>query len=242
MNFKVFMLFLYHHFNYGKMIIYHYKKIGQTMNQVIDDIKYTYNAQTITYAGRLDPLAFGLVIILTDDDVHKRNDYIRKNKIYQYYVIEGIQTDTYDIMGLINGSTNFNVNNINLGKQIMEYPPYSSAPIKEHKNKPYWHCTLNNLKVIHKPTKEIEIYDIKMLDSITKTKDELILLINDKINKVKSPTFRQNDILEKWNTIEDKIYNIHKMEIKISSGGYVRNIANIIGGCAFDIERKEYCD
>jgi tRNA pseudouridine(55) synthase len=229
------------------MIIYHHKKIGQTMNQVVDDIKKQYNTNKVTYAGRLDPLAFGLIVILTDEDVHKRDEFTGKNKIYQFNVIHGIQTDTYDIMGMIydkdglNDNTQFDINKISVGKQMMKYPSYSSVPIKEHNNKPYWYCALNNLEVKNKPTKEIEIYDIKILDKTTKTKDELIQLINDKINKVTGDTFRQKDILDKWNYIEDKLYEIYKMEIKISSGGYVRNITNILGGCAYDIERIEYC-
>jgi len=224
------------------MIIYHHKEIGQTMNQVVDDIKQKYNTTKVTYAGRLDPLAYGLVIILTDEDVHKRDEYTGKNKIYQFMMIHGIQTDTYDIMGMIcsDVQSQFDINKINVGKQIMEYPPYSSVPIKEHKNKPYWYCSLNHLEVINKPTKEIEIYDIKILDKITITKDEIIELVNDKINKVTSNTFRQKDILDKWNSIEDRIYEIYKMEIKISSGGYVRNIADRLGGCAYDIERMAY--
>lgn len=234
------------------MIIYHYKKIGQTMNQVVDDIKQQYKTNKVTYAGRLDPLAFGLVIILTDEDVHKRDIYTGKNKIYQFNVIHSIQTDTYDILGMYDDTSdilgmhsdnknNFDIAKINIGKQIMEYPSYSSVPIKEHNNKPFWYCTLNNLKVINIPKKEIEIFDIKILDKTTKTKDELLHLINDKINKVTVNTFRQTDILEKWNSIEDKTYEIYKMEIKISSSGYVRNIANMLGGCAYDIERIEYC-
>ena len=83
------------------MIIYHNKEIGQTMNQVIDDIKKLYHTKKITYAGRLDPLAYGLVIILTDDDIYKRDNYIGQNKVYQFQMINGIQTDTYDILGLI---------------------------------------------------------------------------------------------------------------------------------------------
>jgi tRNA pseudouridine(55) synthase len=247
MKFKLIRLFLYYHIIYNRMIIYHYKEIGQTMNQVVDDIKQKYNTTKVTYAGRLDPLAFGLVIILTDEDVHKRDEYIGKNKIYQFNIIYGIQTDTYDIMGmliddsLVNDKNSFDINKLNLGKQIMKYPPYSSVPIKEHNNKPYWYCSLNHLEVKNKPTKEIEIYGIKILDKTTKTKDELIKMINDKINKVTSETFRQKDILKKWDTIEDNIYDIYKMEIKISSGGYVRNIADKLGGCAFDIERMEYC-
>ena len=225
------------------MIIYHYKKIGQTMNQVIDDIKKLYHTKKITYAGRLDPLAYGLVIILTDDDIYKRDHYIGQNKVYQFQMINGIQTDTYDILGLIKNinSNDFNMNKINVGKQLMEYPPYSSVPIKEH-NKPYWFCALNNLLVVNKPTKEIEIFDIKLIDKQSKTKNEIIELITDRINKITVNTFRQKEILEKWNTIEDKIYDIYKLEIKISSGGYVRYVADKMNSCAIDIERLSYYD
>jgi hypothetical protein len=33
------------------MIIYHYKEIGQTMNQVVDDIKQKYNTNKVTFAS-----------------------------------------------------------------------------------------------------------------------------------------------------------------------------------------------
>ena len=65
------------------------------------ELKQKYNTNKVTYAGRLDPLAYGLVIILTDEDVHKRDEFTGKNKIYQFNVIHGIQTDTFDIMGMI---------------------------------------------------------------------------------------------------------------------------------------------
>jgi hypothetical protein len=157
-------------------------------------------------------------------------------------MINGVHTDTYDILGLINNIhvNDFDINKINVGKQLMEYPPYSSVPIKEH-NKPYWYCSLNNLEVTNKPTKKIEIFNINLLNKESKTKDELIEIITNRINKITVNTFRQKEILEKWNTIEDKLYDIYKMEIKISSGGYVRNIANILGGCAYDIQRISYC-
>jgi tRNA U55 pseudouridine synthase TruB len=225
------------------MIIDYQKKIGQSMNDIVDDVKEKYNTQKVTYAGRLDPMAYGLVIILTEDDIHKRDLYTNKIKIYQFNIIKGIQTDTYDILGLIDkiNYDDFDIGKIKLGNQIMEYPPYSSVPIKEHK-KPYWYCSLNNLEVINKPTKEINLYEIKIMNKLEKSKDELIEMIKERINTLTKDTFRQKDILEKWITIEDKIYEIYQMEIKISSGGYVRHFANKLGGCAYDINRLSYCE
>jgi tRNA U55 pseudouridine synthase TruB len=225
------------------MIIHYQKAIGQSMNDVIDDIRKIYSVEKVTYAGRLDPMAYGLVIMLTDDDIHKRDNFTDKNKIYQFNMIKDIQTDTFDILGLINNIHNdiFDINKIILGKQIMEYPPYSSVPIKEYK-KPYWYCSLNNLKVNNKPTKEIELFEIKILNKVEKSKDELIELITERINTLTKDTFRQKEILERWNTIDDKIYEIYQFEIKLSSGGYVRYFADKLGGCAYDINRLSYCD
>ena len=232
------------------MIIYYQKEIGQTMNQIIDIIKKEHQPNKITYAGRLDPLAYGLVIILTDDDIQKRDEYTNKTKTYQFNMIKGIQTDTYDILGLINNvHHDIYFDKIVKGKQLMEYPPYSSVPIKEHK-KPYWYCTKNNLPVINRPTKEIDLIDFKILDYNMIKKNTLINLITDRINQItiEGNTFRQTEILDKWTTSLDmntinniNTYEIYKMEIQVSSGGYVRHFANLLGGCAYDIRRMEYC-
>ena len=69
----------------------------------------------------------------------------------------------------------------------------------------------------------------------------MFVMISDLINKVKGD-FRQQETLDTWkeNIIEDNLYLIEDFETKISSGGYVRSIANSMGGVALDINRKEY--
>jgi tRNA U55 pseudouridine synthase TruB len=222
------------------MIINYHKKIGYTMNDIIDEIKQLYHVKKVTYAGRLDPLAYGSVIILTDDDIDKRDSYMKKDKIYEFKIVNGIQTDTFDILGLITNNHQTIINEIKLGLQIMEYPPYSSVPIKEY-NKPYWYCALNNLPIINKPSKEINIYELIKLDEIKYNKNELLEIIDEKISTIKKQTFRQKEIIEKWNNLlMDDEYNISSYRVKLSSGGYVRYIADKLGGCAYDIYRKEY--
>ena len=48
----------------------------------------------ITYAGRLDPMAEGLLILLTDDDVHKKEEFIGLDKIYEVDFVLGVSTDS----------------------------------------------------------------------------------------------------------------------------------------------------
>lgn len=217
------------------------KEIGFTMNELLEQAKLLYKTDKITYAGRLDPLAYGQVIMLTDEDIYKRDKYTCLDKIYEFNLIEGIQTDSFDILGKITNNININ-QEIIPGKYIMEYPPYSSYYIKEHKKR-YWECAKLNLEVKNKPTKEIIIYNIEKTDNYTKTKSEILEIITDRILKIKNINneFRQKEILERWETIEDKIYTISKYTIKISSGGYVRTIGNKLNGCCFDIYRKKYC-
>ena len=55
----------------------------------------------LTYAGRLDPLAEGLLIILAGDECMKKDEYTMLPKEYEVKVLFGFATDTYDVLGLI---------------------------------------------------------------------------------------------------------------------------------------------
>lgn len=81
-----------------------YKKKGQTP---LDCIKILKNQDKkwqnipMTYAGRLDPLAEGVLLILIGDECKKKDEYLNKTKEYEVDILFGFSTDTYDLMGLI---------------------------------------------------------------------------------------------------------------------------------------------
>jgi tRNA U55 pseudouridine synthase TruB len=78
------------------------KKIGETMTHVIHRARTQYtipDTVPCTYAGRLDPLASGKVLILYGDAVHEKEKYLTLEKIYTVQFIIGIETDSYDILG-----------------------------------------------------------------------------------------------------------------------------------------------
>jgi tRNA pseudouridine55 synthase len=86
------------------MIIQFNKKIGETMDEMISRFRLEYsidNKIKVAYAGRLDPLAFGIIILLTDKDIYNKEKYCGKDKTYTCMIVHGVQTDTYDIMGKI---------------------------------------------------------------------------------------------------------------------------------------------
>ena len=61
------------------------------------DLKYI----PITYAGRLDPLAEGVLLLLIGDECQNKNKYLALPKEYEVDVLFGFATDTYDVMGKI---------------------------------------------------------------------------------------------------------------------------------------------
>lgn len=54
-----------------------------------------------TYAGRLDPMAEGVLLVLFGDAVHKKDEYLKLSKEYEVDVLIGVATDTGDILGIV---------------------------------------------------------------------------------------------------------------------------------------------
>ena len=156
------------------------KKIGQTPLELLEEYKSTLEENELyeitpkknkkkikfSYAGRLDPMARGKMIILRGIECKTQHLYCNLDKEYEFQVLFNFKTDTYDIMGLLLNSTNLN-NKILIGwlesnlqsyvkKFKQEYPPYSSFSIK---GEPLWKLSKENIKP-NIPKKEVEIYKL----------------------------------------------------------------------------------
>lgn len=231
------------------MIIDYEKHIGESMQDVVNRFKKEYDVtDKVAFAGRLDPLAFGIVRLLTGDDCKLMDDECNHDKIYTFSTIHGFQSDTYDILGLVTNiiddkNDNFKEILFNDEKIItQQYPPYSSKTVDiDGKKVRLWEATKYNMNYNVIPTKEVKIYYIKKINENFVDGNNIYNTINYLINTVNGD-FRQKEILSKWKEVidEKKIYKCCMYETKISSGGYVRSIANSMGCVAFNICRKQY--
>ena len=80
------------------------KKVGQTPLDCINELKKTEPDLVhlpLTYAGRLDPLAEGVLLILIGDECLKKDEYLKLPKEYEVDILFGFATDTYDVMGKV---------------------------------------------------------------------------------------------------------------------------------------------
>lgn len=227
------------------MIVEVHKKIGETPNELIENFKREREiSEKVAFAGRLDPMASGKMILLTGADCMKISEFCGYKKLYSFKCIKGIKTDTGDILGIprIIRNTN-NINDLKPNRFYQEYPVYSSKCVD---GKPLWKWAredkLNDIKI---PGKMVEIYNVLVNDTITISSDELFIEIKDRINQLSEKNrdnFRVDIILNTWKNLLDSMDN--KIEVEsyilfVSSGTYIRGICGSLNGTAMDIHRME---
>ncbi|AYV79018.1 MAG: tRNA U55 pseudouridine synthase [Faunusvirus sp.] len=197
----------------------------------------------LSFAGRLDELASGKLYILTENKIYLRDELCRKYKTYTCTVIKHIVTDSYDILGMpaISDAAEQKIPN----KYSQPYPPYSSVPIKRYR-KPFWYVTRHKLPldIAEIPVKQVEIKQFTRTKEHKISPADLLDIIVSRIKLVdKKHDFRQAEIVDAWT----ELLKNHKNDIELvdiavqcSSGTYIRSIANMMAGCAFDIQRTAY--
>ncbi|PIR68147.1 hypothetical protein COU49_02215 [Candidatus Nomurabacteria bacterium CG10_big_fil_rev_8_21_14_0_10_35_16] len=244
-----------------KKIILLNKKEGETPLEALDRFRMAnpkYKDEKMTYAGRLDPMASGVLLVLVGEEIKQKDKYLALNKEYEFEILFGFATDTYDILGKVvhsNILTNIGMselekmvkNNLKnfIGQFKQQYPLYSSKTVK---GKPLFMYGRSNVKV-KLPQREIKVHSLKFLKLKKISNKKLLTNIEKRIKKVEGD-FRQKEILKIWNqalNVKHSVFNINivSFKIKCSSGTYVRGIANSLGNkidipaLAFSIKRTK---
>lgn len=224
-----------------------YKNKGETPLRAINRLrieKPELNEEILSYAGRLDPMAEGILPIIVGKEENKnRKDFLLKDKEYEAHFLLGCSTDTGDVLGLINNK-NFKSIDENYIKKIFEdfinikeqtYPWYSSKTVNGIALFEYARKSNFN---IERPKRNIEIYSVS---NIKIYKKDLENLIKDNIKDIKNVIgdFRQGEIIDSWNDLLDSRLrgNDEKKEenlqivscnLKVSSGTYIRTLNEYI--------------
>ncbi len=218
-----------------------YKNRGETPLECMDRFRIEnpeYKNDKMTYAGRLDPLAEGLLLFLVGEECKNKEKYLGLEKEYEVDVLFGFATDTYDILGLVTEYKKSDKKKIKIqeilesfiGKFTQKYPAYSSKTIMgETMFSLSKSGKLNDEEI---PKKDVEIKSIELLGQKTIPKDDLEKYIKDSINLVKGD-FRQEEIQKEWDNAMAKSrldkYNIISIKVNCTSGTYMRTLANSIG-------------
>jgi len=228
------------------LLVPFYKPVGKTPLQCVEEYKSKHRLDpsiTVSYAGRLDPMAEGVLLLLVGDANKKRREYEHLPKEYEVTVLVGFATDTGDLMGkLIMSNDQLRITNKRkqLGEVIssfvglveQRYPCYSSAKVQ---GKPlYWWARQGRLNEIEMPTHMVQIDKIILISEDDEiTNETLLQYIVASVGNVKGD-FRQDEIIAKWQeTLETDdnsiIHSIFTLRITCGSGTYMRQLVADIG-------------
>lgn len=211
-----------------------YKNLGETPNERILRFKKEnpqYTEVSMTYAGRLDPMAEGLLLVVSGNEIKSKDSYQNLEKTYEVQILWGFETDTLDVLGKVTNSGHLEVSKEEVEKKIdgsigkfeQKYPDYSSKSVNG-KSLFQW-AREGRIGEIEIPAHTVEILNTGFISRRQVLGEELLQDVKSKIALVKGD-FRQTEILQRWQEVlggrlEEK-FSIDTIRLDVSSGFYVR--------------------
>lgn len=218
-----------------------WKERGETLAQLLARFKKEARIKKtipVAYAGRLDPMAQGIVVLLVGDARFEKEQYQKLAKIYTFQVLLGVSTDTYDVLGRITHITippkeisNQAAENVleKIKKTPLPYPPFSSKPLD---GVPLFVRAKAGTLPRELPLQPGVPKEIIFIKEERAPFRELIEKIISDVQKVEGD-FRQQSIIEGWKKVQSAYEEIQvpllTFEATVPSGVYIRSIAHEIG-------------
>jgi tRNA pseudouridine55 synthase len=194
------------------MILNVYKEKGWTSFDVVAKVRGMLGKKRkVGHAGTLDPLAEGVLIVLTDEDTKKQNEFMNLKKEYQAKIAFGITTPTYDLEVLPDVSDKqLGLEEIKklltdllpkyIGEIDQKVPGFSA--VKVDGKRLYKQARSGDIDEDKLPVKRVTIYNIKVLDS-------------------------GNESIETKEGIKE--FPVITIKVECSSGTYIRSLAHDLG-------------
>lgn len=212
----------------------------RTQSDVVKDIP-------LAYAGRLDPMASGTLIVLIGDECKRQKAYQGYDKEYRFEALVGFGSDTGDILGMAERGPESTISESNarhalhslLGNRTLRYPRFSSRTVG---GIPLHEWTLRGgLTDDRIPTYTANVKHVRLYGMRTISGGEVHAYIHERIGRIPPVTdprkalgadFRRGEILPQWDTLlanSSEQFTIIEASAIVSSGTYIRTLAEEIG-------------
>lgn len=243
------------------------KRVGETPLQAVTAYKEAnpeFQDLPMAYAGRLDPMASGKLLVLVGEECKKQEEYHSLDKEYEFEVLLGSSSDTGDVLGLIDWKEATDISDKRLkevavslnGPLSLPYPNFSSRTVK---GKPLHTWTLENrLDEIEIPSADTVIYKLSLTDVRYESVEYVYKDALRRIESIPAVTedskalgrdFRRSEIRVSWAVWlehhKGKRVQIARFRCIATSGTYMRSLAGEIGrlldttGLAYSIHRSK---
>lgn len=244
------------------------KKVGQTPLECAEHWRQSQpelKDTPLAYAGRLDPMAEGVLLVLIGEECKKQADYHNLDKEYEFEILFGVHSDSGDVLGIVKETEKKVVTEEEIktilktlvGPIELPYPIFSAKTVQ---GKPLHTWTMENrLHEITIPTRKSEIFTLELLNHQTLSRLEIAKIALAKIETIPPVTdirkalgndFRRPDVRKAWGAFTEAgsltdQFSIAKIRCLSSSGTYMRTLAEVIAkqvgsqGLAFSIKRTK---
>lgn len=215
------------------MIIPVYKPVGASTHLLAKKAGDIHQTKA-THTGTLDPMADGVVVVLTAEDRFQKSELADWQKTYQFEILWGVATDSHDLLGL---STQTNSEQIDLKKLTAVLPKFT-GPISQQLPKfsaqriaGQSYFDQAKQQIAFTPRSEIvQIYELKLVETNSINKTQLQNYLEKRINLVKGD-FRQPEILRNWQQVMPSLPQklmITKLIATTSKKTYIRALVRDI--------------
>ncbi|MDP1625237.1 MAG: hypothetical protein Q8L64_05755 [bacterium] len=201
---------------------------------------HKYAKAKMTYAGRLDPMAEGVLVVLAGEKNKERDAYTSLDKEYEFEFFLGYETDTFDVLGIakkVERDPSATVTDTDIqgslgkykGTIMQKYPPYSSKVIN---GEPMFALARSG-RLVDKdiPTHEVKTEAVELVGSRQVSTGELLQAIRDSVMPLVGD-FRQEETMKRWEELigsfEGQI-TVFRARVVCGSGFYVRQLVQDVG-------------
>lgn len=221
------------------------KKVGETPLTAVTLWKQrhpTYADVPVSYAGRLDPMASGKLLVLIGDECKKQTAYTGLDKEYVIEVLFGVGSDTGDALGIVSSSAQAVTKDAlqkalvaECGAHERAYPIFSSKTVN---GKPlFLHALEGTIDTIRIPTHQEHIYTIKQKKFETieaKTLQSRVASYLVKVpttqepSKMRGADFRIAEVRASWQKVfahPQPSYVVVTLRVACGTGTYMRSLA-----------------
>lgn len=219
-----------------------YKPAGQTPLQALFELKKQkpeLRSTPLTYAGRLDPMAEGLLLVLAGEAVHEKDAFLGLDKEYRVIALLGVQTDSFDLLGIPKATLSYPMlEDEKIRQSLQSYVGETSLPLPIYSSPPYKGKPLHvwaqekSIRTEDAPQRQTNIYSITEIALTELPAIDILKHITSTIPEIEG-SFRQDEIINAWHELlardPHKLIQTASFTVRCSSGTYIRSLVNEIG-------------
>jgi tRNA pseudouridine55 synthase len=197
--------------------------------------------EPMVYAGRLDPMAEGLLLVLTGEDRFGLPAHLTHDKRYEATLLFGVQSDTHDALGRLASGLGGAPPPSRCAVLVADLGGTHTLPL------PVWSAYRVRGRPLHAWAREGRLHEISVpvrdmvvtaVESVAATAVRPSALLDDvraRITRVRG-TFRQAEALADWEVLGELDLPLVQVTatLTVTTGTYIRALAHAVGtrlGC-----------